>query len=55
MVYSKKKALHFIKPSKKNFKNYFKSNSTRLETFLKSEKGDFKKHRIFKNTDSVYG
>ena len=29
----KKGALHFIKLSKKNFKNYSKSNSTRLETF----------------------
>jgi hypothetical protein len=38
----KKGALHFIKPSKKSFKNYFKSKSTRLETFLKSKKGDFK-------------
>ena len=41
-IQSKKGALQFIKPSKKNFKNYFKSNSTRLETFLKSKKGDFK-------------
>ena len=41
-IFKKKGALHFIKPSKKNFKNYFKSISTHLETFLKSEKGDFK-------------
>jgi hypothetical protein len=32
-IQSKKGALQFIKPSKKNFKNYSKSNSTRLETF----------------------
>ena len=41
-IQTKEEALQFIKPTKKNFKNYFKSNSTRLETFLKSEKGDFK-------------
>lgn len=43
MVYSiKKETLHFIKSLKKNFKNYFKSNSTHLEIFLKSKKGDLK-------------
>ncbi|MDA9015630.1 hypothetical protein N9H69_02980 [Flavobacteriaceae bacterium] len=40
--------LEFIKPNKKNFKKYFKTDLVHLETFLKTKKGDMKKMEYLK-------